>query len=100
MGWLVHPSFHGAAYLWFGHVKKHHEKLDQEHHHRLLGMLGPLGKEADVAAAKQNVKEAKENLKEAKEAHESNQSLKEKEKAVMETKEELNAAEAEDSDDQ
>mmetsp|Transcript_22202 Transcript_22202/g.66440 ORF Transcript_22202/g.66440 Transcript_22202/m.66440 type:complete len:154 (-) Transcript_22202:181-642(-) len=37
--WLAHPTYKGAAYLWYGHIQTVHRAFDDEHYAAFIGTL-------------------------------------------------------------
>lgn len=45
--WLVHPDFHGAAYLWYALIERPHKALDDQYYNLVMDKL-PKPKKKDV----------------------------------------------------
>mmetsp|Transcript_52388 Transcript_52388/g.113517 ORF Transcript_52388/g.113517 Transcript_52388/m.113517 type:complete len:145 (-) Transcript_52388:142-576(-) len=56
--WLVHPTFQGAAWLWYCKLKGLHGPLDEKYHSRLIEVLGPLGQEEGTTVSAQSETES------------------------------------------
>lgn len=52
--WLSHPTYKGAAYLWYGHIQPIHKKLDDEYYERIAGLLSKV-KIPEAAKPRQGV---------------------------------------------
>merc|ERR550537_2183897 len=59
--WLVHPDYLGAAWIWYAKLKDLHKPLDAEFYGKIMGALGPLGKEPAAAPAEEEKKEEKKD---------------------------------------